>query len=338
MDVPDVPPIHFGSAKPVSHGDANAALDAFLADRKNKPPLVLKSKILQCVARRRVDAAATKNYPLAARMAAAEKDLRHYFATAPDPQAIRAAAELPTSSNNLRTRLERAVREFDTREENYKAERQQFMDELAQHHDNELQEFAERWRNPQTFSSYAKSSSHLLQLRDIERKRVLLQDYEGAEETRKFADEVERDEKREAQARAVACMKGQLEQLQKRQNMEWEAAERMTEKHLYHMSKERRMVVMPLQRALKRAEDREAKLAKAPDLRRSRTSLRDNEAPDIDLATPRTFRKMYDLRASKNVGHLELDGIDITEYLRGGSRAVRQNRRSVSVQRARRHP
>ena len=94
------------------------------------------------------------------------------------------------------------------------------------------------------------------------------------------------------------------------------------------------MVVMPLERALKRAEDREAKVAKDP--RRTTSLARDAEVPDIDLATPRTFRKMYDLRASKNVPHLELDGIDITEYLRGGPRSHRQLRRSASFQRARR--
>lgn len=317
------------SRKQSAVSDINAALDSYLSNSRNKPPLGMKSRIFQCIARRRIDAAESKNYLLAAKLATAEQELRKYYSNGSPTS--RTGSEFGSSARVLRTKLQNARQDFDARIEDYKQQRSQFMSDLKRQHDFELSEFAARWKDPQSFAYYAKSSSHLLQLRDIERKKVILQDYEGAEETRRVADSLEKRETKDAQEKAILCMKSQLEQLEKKHQMEVEAAERMTKKKIDHLTKEKNAVVVPLELALKRAEERESK----PDLRRrSTTSMKnlsyDVETDETNLATPRTFRKMYDMRAPTGVRHLELQGIDITQYLTGAKTA---RPRSRSIQR-----
>lgn len=313
--------------------DVNAALDAYLANPRNKPPLSMKSRLLQCIAHRRIDAADSKNYLLAAKLSTAEQQLRKYYSSNGSQTVRTSASDHGSPARILRTKLQNAMLDFDSRIEDYKQQRSEFMKDLRRQHEFELGEFAARWKDPQSFAYYAKSSAQLLQLRDIERKKVILQDYEGAEETRRFADTLEKQETKNAQERAIVCMKGQLEQLEKRHQMEIEAAERLTKKRIDHLTKEKNTVVGPLELALRRAEEREGK----PDLRRKcTTALRDLnydvETEEANLATPRTFRKIYDMRAPRGVNHLELQGIDITKYL---TSAKSSRSRPASVQRNR---
>ena len=188
-------------------------------------------------------------------------------------------------------------------------------------------------------------------------------DYEGAAATKAIADKLEKQETKQSQEKAVHTMKLQLRQLEAKHQQEIEAAEQLTKRGLYHLQKERNSVVEPLEKALKKAEKSERidKKSSPPDRRRRRSVSRvnstayfngnstmasnntnsarvqqpanDDDFDDIDLATPRTFRKMYDMRATSGVRRLDLDGIDITKYLKPHQNNRSRPSTSISTQR-----
>jgi hypothetical protein len=176
-------------------------------------------------------------------------------------------------------------------------------------HECELAELKEKWENPATLALYSKPSPRLLQLRDIERKKVLLVDYFGAEETKRIADALERDETIQAQQRIAKIQEKQFEQLAKRQKMELDAAGRFTHKQLCHLRLERAAILNPLEKQIKKAEVREKHEDKAIDAKTKR-GRRDRapvyEGDDLDLASPRTFRTIYRMRTSTGANLLNV--------------------------------
>lgn len=326
------------------HTDAEACLDAYIQNHKNKPPLSQKTRIMQVIVRRKIDAAACKNYAEASKLSKVEEKLKNYFEEAKESDRVRKRSYYGiSSSDQLKTRLQKINNEYDRKIEMYKRSREQFMDQLYNDQQNELAEFGKKWNNPNSFLDLAKPSSHLLQLREIERKKVLLMDYEGAEQTKAIADKLERQETAQSQQKAVQAMKLQLKQLEAKHQQEIEGAETLTKRGIDHLLKERAQIVEPLEKALKKSQNMEkrkpekrrpnsrmnpaysmiddnvsltqsmqSKSARAP----SPVAYVDDEVEDVDLATPRTFRKMYDMRSTSGVKRLDLDGIDITKYLK----------------------
>lgn len=327
------------------HTDAEACLDAYIQNHKNKPPLSLKTRIMQVIVRRKIDAAACKNYAEASKLSKVEEKLKIYFEDAKESDRIKKRSYYGiSSSDQLRTRLAKINNEYDRKIEIYKRSREQFMDQLYNDQQRELAEFGKKWNNPNSFLDLAKPSSHLLQLREIERKKALLMDYEGAEQTKAIADKLERQETAQSQQKAVQAMKLQLKQLEAKHQQEIEGAEQLTKRGIDHLLKEKAAIIDPLEKALKKSQNIEkrkpekrkpntmnatysmiddntsltqsiqSKSARAP----SPNAYVDDEVEDVDLATPRTFRKIYDMRSTSGVKRLDLDGIDITKYLKTG--------------------
>lgn len=347
-----------GDSKGARYTDAEACLDAYIQNHKNKPPLSLKSRIMQVIVRRKIDAAACKNYAEASKLSKIEDKLKIYFEEAKESDRIRKRSYYGiSSSDQLRTRLSKINNEYDRKIEIYKRSREQFMDQLYNDQQRELAEFGKKWNNPNSFLDLAKPSSHLLQLREIERKKALLMDYEGANQTKAIADKLEKQETAQSQQKAVQAMKTQLKQLEAKHQQEIEGAEQLTKRGLDHLLKERASIVEPLEKALRKSQNMEKR---QPEKRRPNSRMNstiiddsvsfapttqtksarapspvayvDDEVEDVDLATPRTFRKIYDMRATSGVKRLDLDGIDITKYLkpdksnsRGRSRTALSN-------------
>jgi hypothetical protein len=199
------------------------------------------------------------------------------------------------------------------------------MQQLRAAHGFELAEFRARWAAPEALTAYAKASPQLLQLREIERRRALLLDYDGAEEARRAADAAEAAETAAAHARIRDAMAAQLAQLQRRQRTEAEAAERLTERRLCHLRGERDAVLAPLERQLAKAERREALAPRAIAAlsgrgRRCRSPRDDGD--DVDLATPRTYAAIMRMRAATGARPLPVAA--------GGGGSARRSRSAQS--------
>ncbi|OHT11516.1 hypothetical protein TRFO_18958 [Tritrichomonas foetus] len=365
---PFVPPIKF-TVRNTSGGDAEAALDAYIQNKRNKPPLSLKNKIMQIIVRRKVDAASAKNYTEAAKISKIEEQLKTYFEELREVDRSKRRTHYGISgSDQLRNRLQKICNEYDRRIEAYKRSREQFMDQLYADQQRELAEFGKKWNNPNSFLDLAKPSCHLLQLREIERKKALLMDYEGAAATKAQADRLEKQETKQSQEKAIQTMKNQLKQLENKHQQEVMGAEELSKRGLDHLLKEKASVVEPLEKALKKSEKTEKKepVRRRPSSRvnnsnfsinatvtspsnlnssigRTQSSLSQSaraaspvafdDFEEPDLATPRTFRKIYDMRSTSGVRRLDLDGIDITKYLKSSQTPRSRPGTSTSVYR-----
>lgn len=330
----DVPPIPM---KP-NRAEASSQLDIYLSNPKKKPPLSIKTKIMQEIASRKIDAAKSRNYLEASKLSKAERDLKQYYhelQTAELP--IRKSHVSTSSSNQLRNKLKREKLEYERRIQECNDVHNQIIDELKKKHEKEVSEFGIKWSNPHRFQEFAKPSPRLLQLREIERQHVLLNDYEAAAKAKKLVDEIVQQESGEAQSRAEESMQIQLRHMQKRHEKELLAVENMTKKKLRHIEIEGESIIKPIERALKKAEEVDV----APPIRRSAPasalasarpitsrlstshamSSRQEfvqqlpEYEEVDLATPRTFHKIMEMRSKPQVTALELNGIDISKYL-----------------------
>jgi hypothetical protein len=329
---PPVPTITITPEPTFVTADPPAYIDDYLANPKRKPPLSAKSRILPILAHRRIEAAAAKEYITAARLARAEKDLRDYFHSLENrDRAVRSVETAATPSSGLISRLQTTWRRFEHKIEHVRRERENAMAELRLSHEHELKEFQEKWASPGALKPFSKPSPNLLQLREIERRKVLLMDYEGAEQTRRQADLLEMEETARARDRIIRGRQSNVEQIRRRQQMEIEAADRLTRKKLCHLENERDAAVVPLRRQLERAKQRERN---EPDVirvkhdRGQRERSPRDEGDDVDLPSPRTFRRISHMRAAVVSHRLSVGGGT------GDERSETKRRRAHSVQRS----
>jgi hypothetical protein len=202
------------------------------------------------------------------------------------------------------------MRRFDREIAEFTQSRKHFMRKLRNTHEREIIEFNEHWTNPASLKAYTKASPQLLQLREIERRKVLLMDYDGADTTRQVADRTEEAETAAARERLQRGMALQLAQMQRRHQMEIDAAERFAEKKLCHLRNERNAVVIPLQKQLMKAEKREERV---PDVIRAISSRGPRcrspryEGDDIDLAPPKAYGKLLKMRLGTGARSLRID-------------------------------
>jgi hypothetical protein len=308
-----IPPVQISTEPTFVTEDPRTYIDAYLENPSKKPPPSLKSQILPILAHRRIEAASIKDYSTASRLSRAEQDLRAYFQSVQNfGRAVRSVRTIATPSKDLSSRLQDAQQRHEQQIEQWTREREKAVADLRLAHEYELKELREKWEDPEALKAFNKPSTQLLQLREIERRKVVLMDYDSAEETKRQADTLEREETARARDRIGVAMQRNLEQVRRRQQMEIEAAERLTGKKLRHLEKERDSEIGALERQVKKAENREKNEPGAISAKCNR-GQRDRspryEGDDVALASPRTFRQMYQLRAGNGVQKLQLSPV-----------------------------
>jgi hypothetical protein len=326
-----VPPLKVRDSEP-SPIELEVYLKAYLSNKSRTPPRSTKSRIMPYIAALRVEAAAIKDYKTASRLSQAEQDLRAYFQTEMHhDRAVRAVQTPATPSAGLSLRLESATRRFEHEIAEFTRQRRDLIQQLRLAHEFERTEFHRHWSDPESLKAYTKASPQLLQLREIERRKVLILDYDGAEEVRQVADRLEAHETAVAHEKVRQGVATALGHMEKRHRMELDAAERLTAKKLCHLRNERDAVVIPLERQLKKAEKREEMepgVIRALSSRGRRCRSPRYEGDDVDLATPRTYTKIMRMRTATGVGRLPVEA-DPESSRRSASR------RSHSAQRDR---
>jgi hypothetical protein len=298
--------------------DPLTSIDDYLANPNKKPPPSIKSHIFPVLAHRRMEAEANKDYATAARLARAEKDLWDYFhSLASRERAVRSVETAATSSSDLVSRLQTLRQQFEQAIEQLRRERENLMAELRLSHEYELKEFQQMWEHSEALKSFAKPSPALLQLREIERRKVELMDYEGAEQMKKCADLLEREETNQAHDRIVRGRKSKFNQIRRRQQMEIEAADRMTHKKLFRLQNERDAVLGPIERQLQKAKEREKNEPEVIRTRHERgqgdRSPKD-EGDDVDLPSLRTVRRIYRMKVAAGPQRLDVGGVTGDEH------------------------
>jgi hypothetical protein len=306
--------------------DADAALDAFLADCCVDIPLSQKTQVLQAICHRRIAAAASRDYETASRLSQAEESLRRHFQATRDHDRAtrRVQSHLAAASPSLSALLDSTAQSEDAKRAAYAKGRDDVLSGLRLRHAAELERFNRDWATRGSFPRYSKASPFLLQLREVERRRVPIGDHDGAEFARRFGADVQRDETAVARGRVVRRYEVELARLVDRQRGEIEAAIGLTTSELGRMQRRAERNLRPIEMALRKAETREEGeedviRAKSGRTRRER-SPRD-EGDDIDAASPRTAETVGELRRDVAVSRLDLLPLDVPKYVAERERA-----------------
>ena len=332
---PDIPPL---SLNQVSY-DRDLPTENILKANRNPPPH-LRKQVFQELERRKVIAASHQDYEEAARIVRAQQKLKR-SSNSKTPKTPPPSHYGTSSADDLKKKIYSLTLDYDQKIAKLKRSRDKATLEIQQKQEEDIQKFSEAWSSPKNLSEFSKPSPQLLQLRDIEHRKVLLNDFEGASQTKKLADKLEKQEKEAAQVRAINSMKADYKNMLERHQKEREANQILTNTQLVHLEAMKEDVLRPLQIALKRAQSIEERTPPEyqEQVKSSRRIRSTSDSPkfsqrsssrninninninnididddDLEIATPRTQKRAQEMRTERKIKALDLDGIDVSRY------------------------
>ena len=331
MSVPKLELTNLQSTERISCTDAEEALNRFI-NKKELPPLELKQKVFQLLDRLRIDAATNRYYKEAGKYQQITKDLQQRFLVEQEMEQIRSTSRRKDSTRfNMESKLGSTCRQYDREIEAYKHKRYEELNKLKKQHQLQIHEFTEKWKDSKHMQEFSKPSPQLLQLRQIERKQVILGDYEAADITSQRANALEKEETKKANERAISKMKMDYNNLLKKQEAEIDNFNTRTQLQIQALETQKENQAETLNTCIRLSQpfprpqqrkSRKISPERAIILKKGRPKSEiANQPPDVSLSTPRTFKKMMDIRTGIPGVKLGLDGIDITQHIKKPKRS-----------------
>jgi hypothetical protein len=180
-------------------------------------------------------------------------------------------------------------------------------------------EFEARWADARSLLEFSKPSPQLLQLRAVQHKLALINDFARAAAIKASADRLERGETAAAQERAQAAMDAEAERIMQKQHEEAEMLARWAERRTSFVESKRAIAYERVERAREFAKEEEIDFRGRLRSEAGRTSFR-RELGEKDakscLAAPATFRRQLEIRADLGVAQLGMRQLDPAAALR----------------------
>jgi hypothetical protein len=174
-------------------------------------------------------------------------------------------------------------------------------------HERELQEFDARWRSDDAVRRFTKQSPKLLELRDKEKRLLLIKQFEEAGEVAKYADTVEREETELAQAAAQREAIARRVKLIERHQAEFEHLQQRALTKLAVLRQRREEELHILQRRMAHMEIDKVNVGRSRRAdSESVCKMRSRTADSSGLLSPRSRGKMEDYRKQTVVTRLLL--------------------------------
>ncbi|KAK8896191.1 hypothetical protein M9Y10_014086 [Tritrichomonas musculus] len=320
--------------------NGSSALDDYLK-KKIYPSIEMRREVFQEITRRKVDATLKHDYVTGDILSQAEQELHQYF------RKVRLDSFSTIIQNNrqdpseIKRRLKTLNDEYDNKikevEESFSNLRKQMNDR----HKQERTNFTEHWKDPKILLEYSKPSPYLLQLRELERRKALLNDFKGALEMKKQGDALEKKETTEAQKRAKKAMEIMGEQLIKQQLKEEEMLNENERKRMEDIQAKRSIIIQPLVNIIKRDKEVNSLTPKLRERERPSTSFSScataryrsylvSREDDKEIATPRTFRRQVEYRNSSLVKQLSMEELDPDDFFKTKDREIERSRLSLT--------
>lgn len=302
------------------------ALDDYLNNKKF-PSIEFRAEIFQEIARRKTDATLRKDYKKGEILSTAEKELHEYFRKVRFDSFSTIMNSSKSDIYDIRKRLQILNDEFDHKIQEVKQSFANQRQQMDQRHKKEREDFIQKWKDPKSLLEFSKPSPHLLQIRELERRKALANDFRGASEMKKQGDAIEKKETAAAQKRAQKAMEINGEQLMKQQLKEEDMLTENERVRLEEIETKRSVTVQPLVSMIKREDEI---MSLAPKLRererpsgtasscctaRYRTFLA-SSIDDKDIATPRTFRRQVEYRNSSLARQLPVSELDPDQFFK----------------------
>ena len=230
----------------------------------------------------------------------------------------------------LVARLNQAETEYKDKDEEwknilqtFKKEQEQMRAELQQKHQQEEDEFAEVWGNPENFIEFNKPSPNLLALRKMQKECAMGRDFEAAKNVKMEADKLQKKETEEAERRALQAMILAHQKLEFRQQREvkcFEERERRTE---LFITNERDQELVPLQmlikqlnQALNQNEPQNLKPQKKEFVSTARTRVNVAESLSLPPKDRNLVNQLNTYRVKDEPQKLELSGFDVKRMMK----------------------
>lgn len=314
-----VPPLPLRPPAPkFTEEELDRELELFLKSKgKNLPPQEMRRALFQHISRRRVQAIENQQYENGEKLMEVQEKLK--IAMQNDMASSDSNYEKTTTEARLKEAkaiLKEAVEKWDQKLKELDNDMEEKESVIRYKHDEELDNFTEFWQHPESLHTFNKPSVILLQMRTQEKNMALTGDFKGAKQMKKKADRLQAEETERAQKAATVGMKRQLETLLKKHQKELEGHDRLRHKLTVQAQVQREEELRPLEMAVRKLQNLKENPAipkRSPPVSKSRLELKQN--PDMmyddrpPVSTPRTMRKLANIRASPRSSTLELKSI-----------------------------
>lgn len=244
-------------------------------------------------------------------------------------------------------------REYKYKLENFEEEIATKSDELKQKHSEEITNFENTWDNQSVLMQYTKPSSQLIEIRRQQKNKALANDFQGARELKKRGDQLEKDETKRAQAKAVTAMQTAYNTLIRKQKREEEYAKQNWQRQRILIENERDHEINAAELKIKqlkaklveirtreRDKDKSKPIASTRQFQTSSRSsslsstvnsvnrpssvsdqnrrIRNNGSGQMST-TPRTRQQIAEFRTAPRQERLALNGFDVHKYMKSSN-------------------
>ncbi|KAH0795761.1 hypothetical protein GPJ56_000339 [Histomonas meleagridis] len=329
----NVPPIPIRRAPPpprYSIEELDRELNKFIHPKRGKKaeqiPRDMRRPLLQHLSRRKVEAIEKQDYDKGDQLNTALINIRKSL------QSYTMQTDAQNEQQITRARLQEVREEYSHMEDEWDhrlKELQQKMDdqekELKEKQENEIKTFTDEWNDPKSLNEFNKPSPILIQIRSVEKNMALTGDFKGAKAMKKRGEELEKKETREAQAKAEASMRRAYACLERKHQRELEAHKRLAHKMKLQAELKKESELQPYIMAIKKLEMMEKKTLTqkrpATAVMRSRcmTARTQMRLPLEDrpaVSTPRTMRKLANIRATSKAETLPIKNVKANNFVK----------------------
>ena len=272
------------------------------------PPPEMREPIKQRLNARRVDAIIASKYDEAEEIDKYEKAFNYSLQLEADRNKEDNRIDILYGRyQNLQEKLQKEEEYWEQQANAFLEENDKYLEELKEKHKKELEEFSEKWRDPNYLRQFNKPSSKLLQLREMERARAVSRMYQQAKDIKIVADKLQQEETQRAQAKIARQMQIDKQKLLDRQKNDLVSNEQHKKKVLLDMKKEKEKTTKPIHAAISQMR---AKKDTIPLTTKPRSAAFSAPQESITPISPRTHEKYLSFRTEKKKTRLDVHPVD----------------------------
>ena len=277
-------------------------------DTFKAPPPEMREQIKQRLNARRVDAIIASKYDEAEEIDKYEKAFNYSLQLEADKHKEDNRIDILYGRyQNLQERLQKEEEYWAQQEKEFLEQNDKFLEDLQEKHKKELEEFSEKWRDPNYLRQFNKPSSKLLQLREMEKARAISRLYQQAKDIKIVADKLQQEETQRAQAKIARQMQIDKQKLLERQKNDLVRNEQHKKKVLLDMKKEKEKVTRPIHAAISQMR---AKKDTIPLTTKPRSAAFSAPQESVSPISPRTHEKYISFRTEKRKTRLDVHPVD----------------------------
>lgn len=312
----------------------SAALDAFLKRREIPPPEMIQP-VLELMKSESVKAIIAEDYDYAEQLDKGAHELRRQRQWSSNVmKASETSKALDEKLAKARSELKAESDEWDRVLAEFKVVQQQQRNAMLEDHVREQREYEEKWNDPAMLIPFTKPSPQLLQLRKMQKKMALVKRFSEAKEIKRQAEQMQREEAKEAEKKAMATIKAGFDNVIERQRREIQCFDEHERRSITYIEQERKKATEPIEkqiRALEQAKQQEVEKQSVITRKTVVRKVEDSRRGVIPVGPPNpTSRQFMEYRKNEDPPRLNLNTMNLKRFV--ANRRVASSCRIVRVE------